>query len=615
MKLARAAKRAAIFVALSLGASLTLGSLSALAQTPPQAGPVGIFPLAGIRPGQQATAWTVFQGTEPEAIPIEIIGVWKNAWGPRQDVILGKMGGKAQRTGVAGGMSGSPVYIDGRLVGAVALRLSTFSPDAICGITPIEAMLEIDALDRSQPADARAPQAAPPHASLMAPAGLLPQWAASAPALAPIDTPLSFAGFRESALREFAPVFASLGVVPALGGAAGNAVSAEPEPGWEHALRPGQVIAGVLVNGDLAITGLGTATYNDGKRVLGFGHNLFNLGAVSIPMSSGEVVHVLASSYQPNKFANATGIVGALRQDRHSGILGVLGERAEMIPVELTVRAHNGAAPSEKQLHFNVFVHPKWTPFLMLLTTYNSLQDLNDLASDEATYTLKGRIEFDKLGTLEVEDRVTSADAPMPPPLLLATWWSERFQRVFALSEEAPRIRKVSATIEMRPRREMVTIESALLDASEVEPGGEVRGRVTLRPWRGEAYTREFRLKVPLAMVRGEHRILISDSDVLNRVFHAAALADRRMTPAEAVNLMREEQPNTLVQVTLLEARPTLYDDDRTSPALPATVLNVMSSTHQSAAPVINNETIRGSVAFPADGVVGGSLSLRLTVK
>src|SRR5438477_7432224 len=123
--------------------------------TPPKAGPAKIMKSAELRPGMMATAWTVFAGTEPEAVPVEIIGLWKNAWGPKQDVIIGKMGGKAQQTNVAGGMSGSPVYIDGKLIGAVALRLSVFSRDAIRGITPIELMLEINELDQSRPADAR----------------------------------------------------------------------------------------------------------------------------------------------------------------------------------------------------------------------------------------------------------------------------------------------------------------------------------------------------------------------------------------------------------------------------------------------------------------------------
>src|SRR6516165_8237053 len=123
----------------------------------PKAGKVEIMRLSEVKAGMKATAWTVFQGTEPEAVPVEILGLWKNQWGPRQDVILGKMGGKAARTNVAGGMSGSPVYVNGKLIGAVALRLSVFSPDAICGITPIELMLEINDMDQSRPENARTP--------------------------------------------------------------------------------------------------------------------------------------------------------------------------------------------------------------------------------------------------------------------------------------------------------------------------------------------------------------------------------------------------------------------------------------------------------------------------
>src|SRR5712692_11137254 len=127
---------------LAVAATAVSALCAATSLTPPKAGPVQIMKSSELRPGMMATAWTVFAGTEPEAVPIEIIGLWKNAWGPKQDVIVAKMGGKAQRTNVAGGMSGSPVYIDGKLIGAIALRLSIFSPDAICGITPIELMLE-----------------------------------------------------------------------------------------------------------------------------------------------------------------------------------------------------------------------------------------------------------------------------------------------------------------------------------------------------------------------------------------------------------------------------------------------------------------------------------------
>src|SRR5580698_6233637 len=156
---------------------------------PPHAGKVDIMKAADVKAGMKAIAWTVFQGDTPEAVPIEIIGNWKNMWGPNQDVIIGKMGGKAERTNVAAGMSGSPVYIDGKLIGAVALRLSTFSPDAICGITPIELMLEINEFDQSKPPAARALAAGLHSEGTNQAAAFTPAFPQSS-SMTPISTPL-----------------------------------------------------------------------------------------------------------------------------------------------------------------------------------------------------------------------------------------------------------------------------------------------------------------------------------------------------------------------------------------------------------------------------------------
>src|ERR1017187_3965121 len=188
-----------------------------LAPERPRIGKVEVFKASDLRPGMRGTAWTVFSGTAPEPIPVEILGLWKNAWGPRQDIILAKLGGQALRTNVAGGMSGSPVYIDGKLVGAVALRLSVFSPDAICGITPIQSMLEIQDLDQSRPDDVRAPARPAPRSSQAAvPGELLGQLVAAGavsaglppdmPIMEPIEAPLAFSGFTDNTLREFGQI-------------------------------------------------------------------------------------------------------------------------------------------------------------------------------------------------------------------------------------------------------------------------------------------------------------------------------------------------------------------------------------------------------------------------
>ena len=579
----------------------------------PSAGPVEILKTADVRPGMKGVAWTVFQGSHPEPVPVEVIGLWKNAWGPRQDVILAKLGGKAAQTNVAGGMSGSPVYIDGKLAGAIALRISVFSPDAICGITPIEQMLEISAIDASRPVNPRTPQTAIARSELAPPASLL----GGGVRLAPIETPLALAGFHESTLRDFQPLFEQMGVSAVHGGAAGAVYDTRPAPGWEKALQPGEAIAGVLVSGDMTVTGLGTVTYNDGKRVLGFGHSFFNLGPVDMPMAKGEVLMVLSSQFQPNKFANMTEIVGALRQDRHSGIMGELGARAETIPVSLRVRTQPlpGGPVENKDYRFNVFIHPRWTPFLMMLTTYNTLQDLNSSAADEATYRLEGVIECDRLPPLKLSMMIASGAGPAPAPMQLAAWWADKFNRLFQNQQEEPRVRRVEAVLEMRPQKLETVIESAWLDRSEALPGEEIVAKVALRPWRGGRVTQEFRFRVPSSLPRGEHRILVSNAELINRPQAMAGMANRQMGLAQTASLLAQERANDRLYFSLLTSKPTVYVDDQAMRDVPPSVLAAMQNSRSQARALATPESILPLGDLPLDSLVAGSAVLRLKVQ
>lgn len=596
-------------------AAILATSLLAHAQAPingaaarPKAGPVQTMKSSEIKAGMQGVAWTVFQGSEPEPIPVEIIGPWKNAWGPGQDVILAKLGGKAARTNVAGGMSGSPVYIDGKLIGAIALRISVFSPDAICGITPIEYMTEINEIDASKTATPKTPQQPSQRAELVVPPSLLDQ----SPRLIPIETPLSLAGFHESTLREFKPFFDQMGVAAVQGGAAGNAASPTPAAGWDKSLQPGEAIAGVLVSGDLNITGLGTVTYNDGHRVLGFGHAFFNLGPVSMPMSKGEVLMVLSSQFQPNKFANATEIVGALRQDRHSGIMGVLGETADTIPVSLQVKS--GAY--NRTLNFNVFVHPRWTPFLMMLTVFNTLQDLNAVAGDEATYTLSSDIEIQgRTAPLKVRNIAATGDAPMPAAMQIAAWWADRFNKLMQNPESMANIKRVNAVIDMTPERRTAVIETAWLENNEVAPGDEVSGKIYLRPWRGERIVRDFKFRLPAGLQRGDHRLLISDANTLDRGATIATSSSRYLDLSQTINLMSRERDSDRVYVSVIESRPTVYAEDREMASIPPSVLNVMQSGQTGRSFFTSMETSKPQVELPSDMIVSGSAMVRFKVK
>jgi hypothetical protein len=612
--------------ALILAVSSVVSIAAAAEVEPPKAGKVQILKSSDLKPGMKATAWTVFEGNKPEPVPVEIIGLWKNAWGPKQDIILAKMGGKALRTGVAGGMSGSPVYVDGKLIGAVALRISVFSPDAICGITPIELMLEINDYDESRPADAKAPDKIQARNGMEVPGQLLAQAVAAgaspnlprqAPLMVPIETPLVFSGFNDNVLREFGPMFNQMGITAVQGGAAAALRDPKPAKDWQNALNPGESIAGVLVSGDMSVTGLGTTTYNDGKRVLGFGHPLFNLGPVSMPMSKGEILMVLASQFQPNKFGNATEIVGALKQDRHSGIMGDLGAAAEMIPVSVKVRSYTdgNAVLKEKDLKFNVFVHQKWTPYLMMVTLFNSVSGMNDFA-EEATYRLTGEIELDGQPNVSMSTMLAPSELPVPTSMLLAGYWGDKFNRLFGNAVKLPRLKSVNATIDLLPERRIATLEQAWLPTTEVQAGTEVPVKVFLRPFRGERIEREVKVKIPAGMPKGEHRILLSDAETLNRMQSVAGMANRFIDLPETVSLLNQERTNNRLYVSLVQSRPTFYEDDKTLPSLPASVLNVMQASRAASRPLVSSgDSTYEQTSVPFEFVVNGSQALKITVK
>ncbi len=310
------------------------------------------FPLSEIRRGQQGVAYTVFEGTKPEPMGVEILGVLHDAIGPRLDMILARLEGpKADYTGVVAGMSGSPVYIDGRLVGALAYRIGQFSKEPIAGITPISEMLGVT--EQSGPpgteiAEAALQRTAAVEADL--PDGNFAERGAGGDGpgtgaglgnglIRPMDTPLVFSGFNSAALqlwKEHAP--AGLMPVEGIGGSESN----EKQPG---PLVPGSAVSAVLVRGDLDIAATCTVTYVDPKRMLACGHPITQFGPVSMPMTKADVVATLASPLDSFKIINTTETIGSITEDRESAIMGVFGKTARMIPVTLHVtgRGRGGA--------------------------------------------------------------------------------------------------------------------------------------------------------------------------------------------------------------------------------------------------------------------------------
>ncbi|MGC2324436.1 MAG: SpoIVB peptidase S55, partial [Terriglobales bacterium] len=338
-----------------------------------------------VRPGMKGVAYTVFQGTQPEPMEVEILGVLRDVNGPKSDIILVRLRGeKPEYSGVVAGMSGSPVYVDGKLLGALAFRIGQFAKEPIAGVTPIADMLEISELDHSQPAETQ-----PASAKLRAEtsktaspgdAGGLDQYRNM---LTPIDTPMVFSGFSEETLHRFAPQFAAAGVTPVSG-----IGSADPTAHDTAPLVPGSAVSAVLIEGDMNVAATCTVTYVDAERLLACGHPLLQFGMVDLPMTKAEVVATLASPLNSFKIVNTTEAVGSFVQDRHTGILGRLGKTPEMIPVTLTVRG--GSKP--KQFPYEVLNNAKLTPVAVMATVFNSLQGVNEYG-EEITYRMQGTIK------------------------------------------------------------------------------------------------------------------------------------------------------------------------------------------------------------------------------
>ncbi len=366
------------------GAKLSGLNAPAPADPPPSGG--GFFPLSEVHRGQIGTAWTVFSGTRPEPMQVEILGVLRGARGPGHDMILAQLhGAKPEYTGVVAGMSGSPVYIGDKLLGSLSYRIGQFSKDPIAGITPIEQMLEVR--DRPAPTMRASVAAANPNGSIAA-AGMNFQ---------AMETPLVMSGFSPEAVQLWEKKMAGTGLEMVAAGGGSGSSKLDPDgsigaisPVAIASIVPGSSVSAQLIRGDLEISATCTVTYVDPKQLLACGHPILQAGPVSLPMTTAEVVDTLASPLNAFKIINTGDAIGAFTEDRDSAILGVLGSKPHMIPVHITVHGEG----HDRKLNIEVLDLPSLTPQAVLVALYETLLESNQ-ASAETSYHVRGNINID----------------------------------------------------------------------------------------------------------------------------------------------------------------------------------------------------------------------------
>jgi hypothetical protein len=578
---------------------------------PPSTG--GLFPLNEVKRGMAATAWTVFAGTKPEPMEVEILGVLRGVRGPGHDMILAQLhGAKPEYTGVVAGMSGSPVYIGNKLLGSISFHIGNFSKDAIAGITPIADMLEVRDLPIGGPLE----QASLDRDTVM-PASSLGSSAAGVPGadtmFQPMETPLVMSGFQPEAIRLWQQRMAGTGLdIVAAGGGGSSDSGVGASMASADDVLPGSAVSMQLVRGDLEIAATCTVTYIDPKQLLACGHPVLQAGPVSLPMTKAEVVTTLASSLQSFKVVNTGETIGAFTEDRDSAIRGVLGTRARMIPLHVSVQGPG--VEKERKLNVVVLDMAPLTPQAVLLVLFQALLQ-NNGSTAQTSYHLTGSIDMDGYPPAPLDLWAPASDN-MPAPMMAALATGERFTRLYSNSSRHGAVRAIDIHVEAIPRRVLVELESArLISGNIVHAGDTVTIEATVRPWQQPAHNVRIPITLPSRLEAGALRILVSDATILDRTLDQPRMMARPLDMESVLSQVSSEHHADRIYVSLLVPETQAGMEGKTLSSLPLSVANALEPLRAAQDVSLNGESAVVAGAAQAGGVLSGFQVLTLRVE
>jgi len=560
------------------------GTLSSAQQAPVS---VPLFPLAEVRPGLKGIGKTVFDGRTISEFQVEILGVLRNV-APRQSVILARLsGGPLEQTGVMAGMSGSPVYIDGRLVGAVALGFQ-FSKEPIAGITPIEQMVQsfTDEAESTPPSTPRQawrfePDAANPSeprllASEMP--DLLPPaanwssrvlWGGAETSLLRVATPLMLSGFTPEAVEHFQPQLRALGLIPMQGGGSGAGDQAMGDP---SRLQPGSMISVQLVRGDLGVSADGTVTLVDQGRVYAFGHRFLSAGPTDIPFAESEVLAALPSYASSMKISTPGRLLGVIGQDRSSGVMGLLGRRARMVPIELEVTS--GQRPG-RTYQFEVVNDRFLLPFLVNMAVLSSLGTTERMVGD-STLQVEQTVTLNGLPEVKVANYFSgSANAPAAAAQSAAATLTYLMQ-----SELGPvDVQGIRLRVLATDRRLTRELERVWSDRREVKPGESLELTALLRAENGEETLQKVSLEIPASLAPGPLSITVADGSTIDRVeLSRAGRVVLPRSPQQLIRAINKLRRNDRLYVRLSRLEPGFVIQGESFPSPPPSLARTLTS-------------------------------------
>ncbi len=589
----------------------------------------GFFQLEDLQPGMKGTGKTCYQGTKPEEFQVEILGVLHGV-SPGASVVLARFSGSPiDRVGIFEGMSGSPVYIDGKLLGAVAYSF-TFAKEAIGGITPITQMVAAFSDTPVPPTEGKVffkksrlwnyslPLPATPHGSAQLP--VIPNQVMQKPlpevfgghSLVPIATPLSMGGFHPKVLKVFEPQFRAMGM-SVLQGAGRVNLAVAPESALDSAnppLEPGSNIVVSLVRGDLDVSAGGTVTHVDGNRLYAFGHSMYSLGFTELPMHTAKAIIVFPSLESSFKILEMGELAGTIRQDRGRGIYGIVGEKPQMVPLRVHLTTSRGY---KEEFKYELAKDSLLTPLLVNLTIYNTIV-ASERAQGIITLKIKGTINIRNQESVEVNNRFSSDnEAPGAAALSVAV----PVNYLMAPGYKDLDIQDIDLEISAQENDEAALLDSIRFERTEVKAGELLDVEFSYKQINGEMIRETYPVRIPENASPGELTMLVADGATLMTMDEREEgedLIPRDLT--QLIKFINNLRKNDHLYVRFFRQEPGAVMKGEGLPGLPPSILSILRSDRKvGAINPIRTSTIMEYELPATDHLVVGSRALKLTVE
>ena len=569
-----------------------------------------IMPLAEIKPGMTGEWHTVVSGSRVDSFPMEVVGIVENFIGPQRPVIICKaLDATNKLTGPVAGMSGSPVFINGKLIGAYAYGWTWPKDQALIGVTPIEIMLEVET---NYP-----PVAKPKGTNSLASrnpagAGADPQWLVApaaggpdvpAPAtlqsvMKPLPTPLMVSGVSERTLRRFSARLSALGL-DVIQAPSGRAHDIDNDP------KPGQPLAGVLMSGDFHFTGTGTVTWRHGNRILAFGHPFLQSGPAEMPMASAEILTVVQSVARSFKLSNTGPVIGTIYQDRLTAIAGEIGRKPNTTHVEVHLDAPGGKA---RFFQGELFQNQMLSPILSAISLLESLYDTME-SEEQQTIYMDTTLEVPGHEPVKLTDAASGEDGPFELVIRELTMYESLLNNPC----EFPNVKSLTFRVRLADGWKSSRLDSLNMDRDEVKPGSTLHAIIGLRDYRGEPSSLPVSVPIPADLRAPEVRLFVGDADAARRMDEPPPVPPQTLD--QVLDRLRLTRSHQNICVKLLETAPGVAVEGKNLPNLPPSVVAQFESPNASLQKATLSRITLWETNFPAEGTFSGQITLPVRIK